>query len=374
MRAHIRSSVVAGIAMIGIGALAIAPMAPPPEPHAPPAVAQDVRLTAAPTLGAIPLAFIRNQFQYCSLICPFAVQGAITVPIAAAQAPATFLGSLATTGSPLRAIGAAAASVTGPANAAVTPLINNDVFLVVPKAFHALDVAIVEAFNVGAAVFTPGEFLQAVQTARTNILNALNQPVGPPTTPTGATNILQVVAVEAVNVTVAVAFQAGELLLAGVVQVADAAAQELAQSGDPAAALAAGATRAGQVISAASAPVVSAVDTAVTNIRNSLADPFPSTVETTLRQPPPANAAAVTGDEMSRVDVEKHDASAGSSSVGLVHAVGRKPSPKPTPAAASGQSSSEDSSTTQVRSAAGSSNDSATPRAKKNTTKSGPPR
>ncbi len=156
MRAHIRSSVIAGIAMIGIGALAIAPMAPPPEPHAPPTVVRDVRLTAAPALGAIPLAFIRNQFQYCSLICPFAVQGAITVPIAAAQAPATFLGSLASTGSPLKAIGAAAASVTGPANAAVTPLINNDVFLVVPKAFHALDVAIVEAFNVGAAVLDAG--------------------------------------------------------------------------------------------------------------------------------------------------------------------------------------------------------------------------
>ena len=44
--------------------------------------------------------------------------------------------------------------MTGQASAAVTPLINNDVFLVVPKAFHALDVAIVEAFNVGAAVFT----------------------------------------------------------------------------------------------------------------------------------------------------------------------------------------------------------------------------
>ena len=100
--------------------------------------------------------------------------------------------------------------------------------------------------------------------------------MGSPTTPTGATNIAQVLAVSAVDVTTAVAFQAGELLLAGAVQITDAAAQELAQSGDPAAALAAGATRAGQVVNATSAPVVSAVDTAVTNIRNSLADPFPS--------------------------------------------------------------------------------------------------
>jgi hypothetical protein len=281
MQARIRSSVVVGIATIGIGSLAIAPMAPPPEPHAPPTVVRDVRLTAAPALGAIPLAFIRNQFQYCSLICTHALEGAITVPTGAVQAPATFLGSLTSTGNIFKAIGSAAASVTGPADAAVTPLINNDVFLVVPKAFHALDVAIVEAFNVGGTVLTPGEFIQAVQNGRTNILGALNQPVGPPTTPTGARNIAQVLAVSAVDVTTAVAFQAGELLLAGVVQIPNAAAQELAQSGDPAAALAAGATRAGQVIGSASAPVVSAVNTAVTNIRNSLADPFPSTAKTT---------------------------------------------------------------------------------------------
>jgi hypothetical protein len=242
---------------------------------------RDVRLTAAPALGAIPLAFIRNQFQYCSLICTHALEGAITVPTGAVQAPAAFLGSLTSTGNIFKAIGSAAASVTGPADAAVTPLINNDVFLVVPKAFHALDVAIVEAFNVGGTVLTPGEFIQAVQNGRTNILGALNQPVGPPTTPTGARNIAQVLAVSAVDVTTAVAFQAGELLLAGVVQIPNAAAQELAQSGDPAAALAAGATRAGQVIGSASAPVVSAVNTAVTNIRNSLADPFPSTAKTT---------------------------------------------------------------------------------------------
>jgi hypothetical protein len=269
-------------------------MAPLSEPHSPPTVVREVQLTAAPALGAIPLAFIRNQFQYCSLICTFAVQGAITVPTGAAAAPATFIGSLASTGNLFKAIGSAAASVTGPADAAVTPLINNDVFLVVPKAFHALDVAIVEAFNVSGAVFTPGEFIQAVHNGRTNILGALNQPVGPPTTPTGATNIAQVLAVSAVDVTTAVAFQAGELLLAGVVQITDAAAQELAQSGNPAAALAVGATRAGQVIGSASAPVVSAVDTAVTNIRNSLADPFPSTAKTTTLS---VAAATVKNDE-----------------------------------------------------------------------------
>lgn len=263
--------------------------------------------------GAIPLAFIRNQFQYCSLICPFAVQGAITVPVAAAQAPVTFLGSLASTGSPLMAIGAAAASVTGPTNDAVTPLINNDVFLVVPKAFHALDVAVVEAINVGAAALTPGEFLQVVQNARANILNALNQPVGTPTTPTGASNIVQVVAVEAINVTTAVAFQAGELLLSGAVQIADASAQELAKTGNPASALAAGATEARQVAATASAPVASAVNTAVTNIRNSLADPFPTVSTTTVKTAEPKEVETSTDETRSGKKDSERATLAGSS-------------------------------------------------------------
>ena len=223
MRAHGRLSVVA--CLTAAATLTAAALAPPPQPLAPLPVTHEIQLAAAPALGAIPLAFVRNQFQYCSLICPYAVQGAITVPVGAVQAPATFLGTFATTGSLFKAFGAAAASVTGPANAAVTPLINNDVFLVVPKAFHALDVAVVEAFNIGGAVLTPGQFVDAIQNGRTNILAALNQPVGTPTTPTGATNILQVVSVEVINVATAVAFQAGELLLAGVVQVADAAAR-----------------------------------------------------------------------------------------------------------------------------------------------------
>ncbi len=361
VRAPIRSSVIAGIAFAGVGALAIAPIAPiapPPEPHAPPPVVRDVELMAAPALGAIPLAFIRNQFQYCSLICTHAVQGAITVPTGAVAAPATFLGSLASTGNVFKAIGSAAVSVTGPADAAVTPLINNDVFLVVPKAFHALDVAIVEAFNVGGTVLTPGGLLQAVQNGRANILDALNRPVGAPTTPTGATNIAQVLAVSAVDVTTAVAFQAGELLLAGVVQIPNAAAQELAQSGDPGAALAAGATRAGQVIGSASAPVVSAVNTAVTNIRDSLADPFPSTAKTVKTDEPKKR---------------KTNDSSESPNVGLEHVSGPKPRHKPTLGAGSPQSSPA-SSTAADSATDGSSNDSATPSAKKNTTKSGPPR
>jgi hypothetical protein len=417
MRAHTHLSVVVGLCVAGT--LAAAVLVSPPQVQPPPTVAHRVQLAAAPALGAIPLAFIRNQFQYCSLICPYAVQGAITVPIAAVQVPTTFLGSLASTGSPLRAIGAAAASVTGPANAAVTPLINNDVFLVVPKAFHALDVAVVEAINVGAAVLTPGQFLQVVQNGRTNILGALNQPVGPPTTPTGATNILQVVAVEMINVATAVAFQAGELLLAGVVQTVDAAAQELARSGDLAAALAAGAEQARRTVNEASDLVVTAVDTALTNIRTSLNDPFPSRAKTTVANiddaaengaratsrrtddadgPSDSRSAATDSDtDTNRTSVNDVEAKGDSADGRDASADGRTASADGRDAKGDGRDASADgrdakgdgesgsdadrpdhsaagSSTVAGRSAGCCSNDKATPSAKKNRMNSGPPR
>ena len=84
MRAHTHLSVVAGLCVAGT--LAAAVLVSPPQVQPPPTVAHRVQLAAAPALGAIPLAFIRNQFQYCSLICPYAVQGAITVPIGGVQA------------------------------------------------------------------------------------------------------------------------------------------------------------------------------------------------------------------------------------------------------------------------------------------------
>jgi hypothetical protein len=291
MRGRIRSGLVTTIATVGIGALVVAPLAPPPA--APATEVHEVRLAAAtaPPLGAIPLAFIKNQFQYCSVICPHVVQGAVTVPIATVLTPVTFLGSLQTTGSLLRSVGAAAASVTGAANTAATPIIANDVYRVVPKAFNNLEVAVVEVINVGAAVFQPGEFLQTVNTARERILAALNQPLPPPApTETGAETLPQVLAVEAIKVFSAVAFQAGELVLLGLVQTADAAAQELAQSGDPGAALAAGAAQASETVATAGGIVKDAVDTAVTNVSASFNDPFPSA--TTQRTAPTATRVA----------------------------------------------------------------------------------
>jgi hypothetical protein len=300
MRGRIQSGLVTAVAAVGIGALAVAPTAPPPEAPAPPTEVHDVRLAAAidPPLGAIPLAFIRNQFQYCSVICPYVVQGAVTVPVAVVLTPVTFLGSLQTTGSLLRSIGAAAASVTGAANDAFTPIIENDVYRVVPKAFNNLEVAVVQLFNVGAAVFQPGEFLEAVQTARAKILAALNQPLPPPApTETGADTLPEVVAAEAIRVFSAVVFQAGELLLLGIVQTADAFAQELAQSGDLGAAFAAGAAQATDTIATAGGIVRDAVDTAATNIRDVLADPVPSSAPTTTSTESVTQAVAAEPDD-----------------------------------------------------------------------------
>jgi hypothetical protein len=299
MRGRIRSGLVTTVAAVGIGALVVAPLAPPPAAPAPPTEVHDVQLAAAtaPPLGAIPLAFINNQFQYCSVICPHVVQGAVTVPIATVLTPVTFLGSLQTTGSLLQSIGAAAASVTGAANAAATPIIENDVYRVVPKAFNNLEVAVVELINVGAAVFQPSEFLQTVNTARERILAALNQPLPPPApTETGAETLPQVLAVEAIKVFSAVAFQAGELVLLGLVQTADAAVQELAQSGDPGAALAAGAAQASETVATAGGIVKDAVDTAVTNISASFNDPFPSATKTTSEAPAAENTITAAHD------------------------------------------------------------------------------
>lgn len=278
MYARIQSTVLTTVAAAGAAALVAAPVVAPPASHAPPVVSAEVQLTASPPPGAIPLAFLRNQALYCSVICPFVVQGVITVPLAAVQTPATFLDALAATGSLPRAIGTAAASVTGAANDAAEGIILNDVNRVVPKAFNTLEIAVVQLMRVGSAVLTPADLPDAVNTARETVLAALNQPLPGPGVPvpteTGAETLPEVVAVEAIKVTAAVAFQAGELLLLGVVQTVDAGAQELARSGDPLAAVSAAAAQATQVVNVASDIVSDSVDTAVTNIRGALDNPF----------------------------------------------------------------------------------------------------
>lgn len=303
MRAH--SAVLTTVAAAGIGVAAIAPVvvAPPPELHLARLVHAPVELTASPALGALPLAFLRNQAQYCSVICPSIVQGLVTVPVGAALSPVALLNSLGTTGSLTRAIGAAAASVTGPANAAAEGIILNDVDRVVPKAFNNLEIAVVQLLRVGASLADPAGLPDAINTARQTILDGLDQPLPGPGVPvpteTGARTLPEVVAVEAIKVAAAVAFQAGELVLLGVVQTADAAAQELARSGDPVRALSAAAEQAGDVLQTASKIVTDSVQTAATNIHTALGGPAhqATTVALDSTAAPTTKAAPATAGE-----------------------------------------------------------------------------
>ena len=116
-----------------------------------PTVTREVRLaaTAVPPGGLI-TSFLGNQAIYCSLICPYLLQGVVTVPVALLQSPGVFVTGLQS-GSVLKAIGAAAASVTGTANAAATPAILKDGTIVAPRALNALEVAVVGVLSIGPA-------------------------------------------------------------------------------------------------------------------------------------------------------------------------------------------------------------------------------
>ena len=308
MIALTRSSVITSVAAAGIGALVITNVTPAQEVQTPPSVVHEVRLAASPAPGALLDRFLLNQLQNCAAICPFIVQGLVTVPIGVAETPAAFLGTIASTGNLLQAIGAAAASVTQPANAAAGGIIGNDLNQVVPRFENGVEIGVVDALNIGAAVLQPGQLPGAIETFREQLLQALNQPLPPPAptppplTPPPPFGIMpspqgpiEVAAVEVINVSFALAFQAGELLLLGVVQTANSAATTLAATGNIGSAVTAGADTAAKVIAAADGIVTNAVSTAVTNISNSLQRPSMATTNTTTTttnatRSPPATA------------------------------------------------------------------------------------
>jgi hypothetical protein len=265
MSASVRTRFLSTSAATAIVALSIAPLAPPVEARIATVTAPDIELAAAP-IGAIPLAFLRNQLTFCSLICPFIVQGAVTVPIGVAEAPAVFLQTLLQSGNLAGSLGAAASAVTIPADAAAEGIIGNDLNLVLPKAQNTLEVAVVQLMNVLSLQTTPGA-------ARDTILQALNQPPGTPTVPVGAHGLLQVAAVEAINVTSAVAFQAFETVLLGVVQSANATATTLASTHSVPAAIMAGMDSARTTLNTARNQVTTAISTAITNIRAAAGQP-----------------------------------------------------------------------------------------------------
>jgi hypothetical protein len=273
-----------GIALVGIGAMTAASVAPVTQSQSPPTVAQDVRLAAATVPpGGLLTSFLGNQVVYCSIICPLLVQTAVTPVVATLQTPGTFLTALQA-GDLLKAIGAAAASVTGPTNAAAAAAILADGSIPAPRALNAFEVAVVGLLNVIPATANglPG-IAAAIQTARQDTFDALTLPVvanQPPTVvPHGA---VQVAVVSALNVVGAIIFPGFNQILSGAFEVPDAIAQELAATGDPVRALAAGVNAAVAAVTAAGAVVADSVATAVSDIRAATGQSLPAnrTVQT----------------------------------------------------------------------------------------------
>ena len=264
----LRAGVASGIGVVAIAAMAAAPLAPVTQSQSPPVVAQDVRLAAAPVpLGGLITSFLGNQLIYCSLICPLLLETAVTPVVTTLQAPGTFLAALQS-GNLLKAIGAAAASVTGPTNAAAEQAILVDSEIPAQRALNAFEVGVVGLLNVipGAEGGLPG-IITAIETARQDTFAALNAPIVPNPPPTVMPRgVLQVAVVGAINVAAAVIFPAFNDFLSGAFETPNAVAQQLAATGNPVQAVAAGVNTVGGVLNAAVTVVAQSIVTAISNI------------------------------------------------------------------------------------------------------------
>lgn len=272
----LHAGVASGIAVVGIAAMAAAPVAPVMHAQAQRAVAQDVRLAAATVpLGGLVTSFLGNQVIYCSLICPLLVQTGVTPFVTTLATPGTFLTALQS-GNPLQAIGVTAASVTGPTNAAAEQAILVDSEIPAQRALNAFEVGVVGLLNViPAAAGGPPGILAAIQTARQDTFTALNAPVVPNPPPTVMPQgVVEVAVVSAINVGAAVIFPAFNDFLSGAFETPNAVAQELAATGNPVQAVAAGVNAAGARATAAVTVVAGSVVTAISNIRAAAGQPL----------------------------------------------------------------------------------------------------
>ncbi len=109
----------------------------------------------------------------------------------------------------------------------------------------------------------------AIETFRQDTFTALNLPIMPNPTPTVMPQgVLQVAVVGGLNVIGAVIFPAFNHILSGAFETPDAVAQELAATGDPVRAVAAGVNTAAREVTAAVTDVVDSVVVAVNSIRD----------------------------------------------------------------------------------------------------------
>jgi hypothetical protein len=258
-----------GIAVVGIAAMAATPLAPVTQSQSHATVTQDVRLAAATVPpGGLLTSFLGNQVIYCSLICPLLIQTAVTPAVTTLAAPGTFLTALQS-GNLFKAIGVAAASVTGPTNAAAEQAILVDSEIPAQRALNAFEVGVVGLLNIvpGAAGGLPG-IVTAIQTFRQDTFTALNLPIMPNPAPTVMPQgVLQVAVVGGLNVVGAVIFPGFNHILSGAFETPDAIAQELAATGNPVRAVAAGVNTAAGEVTAALTDIADSVVTAVNSIR-----------------------------------------------------------------------------------------------------------
>ncbi len=273
-----------GIAIAGIAIAAATPLAPVAEPHAS-VISRDVSLAATEVPpGGLLTSFLNNQVTYCSFICAPLINTGVTAAVTTLQTPVTFVAAVQS-GNILKAIGITAASVTGPTNTALAAAIDADTTVAVPKASNAFEVAVIGLLNiVPAAAGGLPAVSGAIEAAREQTFEALNLPIpvtGKTVMPNG---VLQVAVLGAIRVGEAVIFPAFNDVLQATVAVPNAAAQELAVTGDPARAVAAGARTAVGSLSAAVDVVSNSVVTAARDIRDAAGQrPFGNVISSTQK-------------------------------------------------------------------------------------------
>ncbi|WP_409430176.1 hypothetical protein ACJEIK_19935 [Mycobacterium sp. SMC-16] len=278
---------------VAMAVIAPAPPAPPASGHAsPPAVTREIRLAATVPPGGLITSFVKNQGIYCSIICPLLAQTVTTGVTTTLQEPGVFLSALAANG-PLKALGIAAASMTGPTAAAMDKAIDADAAIPAKRALNAFEVGVVGLLNIPPAIPAgPGAVLDAFQQFRQQTYDALNAPVvrnpEPTVMPRG---VFQVAVIGVINVVAAVIFPGLNFFLAGAFHVPDAVAQELANSGNPLRAFMAGVQTAGGVVTNAANVVANTIVTEANKVRAAAMQPG---AFTPVAAPKPVTTSAVT--------------------------------------------------------------------------------
>lgn len=298
LRAAVATAGLSAVFVAAVVAGAPVSAASPPRP-----VARDVTLTAAAVPpGGLLGSLLINQVRYCAIICPLVVDTAVTAGVTTVRVPAAFLTALRS-GDLLQAVGAAAASVTGPTNEAAQAAILADGSRVAPRALNALEVGVVGLLDVlpATADGIPG-VARALQAAREDTFTALNAPIVANPVPTARPEgVLQVVAVESLNVVGAVIFPAFNQILSAVFDAPDAFARELADSGNVGRAVVAGVRMAaghvhaavsvvGQTVRTGLQHVAAAVEESRAHRRATEQDAHAATVQRRDRDTDPAGA------------------------------------------------------------------------------------